>query len=553
MPGVDGESFTLTGTGTETPEISLAEGRWSVTAELSHQRNCLPDPCSLEQVSIQMEHTDPDRRDPYVPIDHWMLRHESAKSSREHIEAWYLDPTLLWVGRLGQVKSGPQRLVVTVEPSVHWTLTFEDYEAFPPPDPAGADGESFALSGTGPARREVWLAEGTWTMILDISSNTVCDFPCPTLFRLPDPAAAPREIVVRSGTGPERRPWNERCEDPATCVPRDFFVSVRPLSGVIGAQFFDTASDWRGTHDNLRVADGLEWYFPTGPLVIHIDVAAQAEWTVSFVAPGELPPPAADAGPGAAGESFTLTGTGRERHDVSLAEGRWTMRAEALIETECGDEPCPSGYLRVRVYDDDPLSEDTLIPIDLEEETSLRRVGEDSSLMGEEYLWVGYLGDIPAGSQSIVVSAEPTTQWTLTFEDFAGPTPHVDPAGARGETFTVSGTGPGRRELRLAEGTWTMLMEVSNNVLNCEEPDDQCTVKLLLIVLQGAGGPLQAFFEATRHFSESFQLRVANDGSAYHPMGTLHLALDVAPIAEWTVTFVAPGDPIPTPAPTPGS
>lgn len=229
------------------------------------------------------------------------------------------------------------------------------------------------------------------------------------------------------------------------------------------------------------------------------------------------------------------------------------MRAEALIETECGDEPCPSGYLRVRVYDDDPLSEDTLIPIDLEEETSLRRVGEDSSLMGEEYLWVGYLGDIPAGSQSIVVSAEPTTQWTLTFEDFAGPTPHVDPAGARGETFTVSGTGPGRRELRLAEGTWTMLMEVSNNVLNCEEPDDQCTVKLLLIVLQGAGGPLQAFFEATRHFSESFQLRVANDGSAYHPMGTLHLALDVAPIAEWTVTFVAPGDPIPTPAPTPGS
>ena len=306
-----------------------------------------------------------------------------------------------------------------------------------------------------------------------------------------------------------------------------------------------------GTHDNLRVADGLEWYYPTGPLVIDIDVAAQAEWTVSFVAPEEIPPIPDDAGPGAAGESFTLTGIGRERHEVSLAEGRWLLRAEALTKAQCGREPCPKGYLRVRMSAGDPGSQDPIIPIDLEEEAGLRRAGEDFWLRGEEYVWVGYLGDIQKGTQRIVVSAEPTTEWTLTFEDYDGPPAHVDAAGARGETFAVSGTGPARREVRLAEGTWTMLMEVSNNVLNCEEPDDPCTVKLLLIVLQGAGGPLQAFFEHTRHYSESFELRVADDRSGYQPMGTLYLALDVAPIAEWMVTFVAPGDPIPTPTPTP--
>ena len=551
VPGADGAPFTLTGTGTETREIALAEGRWSVTAELSHQRNCLPDPCSLEQFSVQMEHADPGRREPYVLIYHWMLVHERVRSSRERLEVWYLDPTLLRVGRLGAVKSGPQRLVVTVDPSVHWTLTFEEYESFPPPDPAGADGESFALTGTGPARREVRLAEGTWTMIMDISNNTVCDFPCPTLFRLPDPAAAPREIVVRSGVGRERRPWNERCEDPDPCVPRDFQIYLWPLSGVLRAQFIDTASDWTGAHDNLRVADGLEWYYPTGPLVIDIDVAAQAEWTVSFFAPGELPPVPDDAGPGAAGESFALIGTGRERHEVSLAEGRWSLRAEALTRAQCGREPCPKGYLRVRMSAGDPTLQDPIFPIDLEEDAGLRRAGEDFWLMGEEYLWVGRLGDIQTGTQRLVVSAEPTTEWTLTFEDYDGPFPHVDPAGVRGETFALSGIGRARRELILAEGTWTMLIEISNNVLHCDEPDDPCTAHLFLIVLSGTGGDAQLFSKQTRHFSESYELQIGQGLEADHPPGTKHLNLNVAPISEWTVTFVAPGDPIPTPTPAP--
>ena len=376
MPGADGAPFTLTGTGTETREIALAEGRWSVTAELSHQRNCLPDPCSLEQFSVQMEHADPDRQDPYFPIDLGMLGHATARSSRERLETWYLDPTLLWVGRHGAVKSGMQRLVVTVDPPVHWTLTFEEYEALPPPDPAGADGESFTLSGTGAAWREIRLAEGTWTMIVDISNNTVCDFPCPSPPSRPSlsPSAAFGESVVSSGAGPAQRPWNERCQDPDPCVPRYLFIEVLPLGGVIGAQFFDTASDWTGTQDNLRVADGLEWYFPTGPMVIYIDVAGQAEWTLSFVAPGEFPPVPVDAGPGAAGESFTLTGTGRARHEVSLAEGRWLLRAEALINrAECGREPCPKRVLEGSAVDaGDPTSEDTIIPIDLEEEAGQR-------------------------------------------------------------------------------------------------------------------------------------------------------------------------------------
>ena len=97
-----------------------------------------------------------------------------------------------------------------------------------------------------------------------------------------------------------------------------------------------------------------------------------------------------------------------------------------------------------------------------------------------------------------------------------------------------------------------MLMEVTKNVLNCDEPDDPCTAKLLLIVLGRA--PVvptnySSSSRATIRRATSYESWTGGRGTS--PMGTLRLILDVAPIAEWTVTFVAPGDPIPTPTPTP--
>ena len=96
-----------------------------------------------------------------------------------------------------------------------------------------------------------------------------------------------------------------------------------------------------------------------------------------------------------------------------------------------------------------------------------------------------------------------------------------------------------------------MLIEISNNVLHCDEPDDPCTAHLFLIVLSGTGGDAQLFSKQTRHFSESYELQIGQGLEADHPPGTKHLNLNVAPIAEWSVTFVAPGDAIPTPTPTP--
>ena len=105
--------------------------------------------------------------------------------------------------------------------------------------------------------------------------------------------------------------------------------------------------------------------------------------------------------------------------------------------------------------------------------------------------------------------------------------------------------------MRLAEGTWTMLIEISDNVLNCEAPDDPCTAHLFLIVLSDSGGNARLFFEQTRHFWESYELRIGQGLADDHPPGTMHLNLNVAPIAEWSVTLVAPGDPVPTPTPAP--
>ena len=254
MPGADGAPFTFTGTGTETHEIALAEGRWTLTGQASVKSNCRRDPCPILPLTVQVDDGDPPRQDPYNRYrqdPYTAITLDIAQRPRNFgLEVSRGTTQLLWVGRLGYIKSGTQRLVVMAEPSVDWTLAFEDYDGpFPPSDPAGADGESFTIAGTGPAKREIRLAVGTWTMIMAVSNNF-------------------------------------DCLGPRTCPPGNLFIGLETLGGGLGADFFDTASDWTGTHDDLRVADGLEWYYPTGPLVVTVDVEPQAKWTVTLVAPG---------------------------------------------------------------------------------------------------------------------------------------------------------------------------------------------------------------------------------------------------------------------------
>ena len=253
--GADGRYFRLSGTGPATPEVALADGRWTVNVRALVENECRRDPCPTVSFRVQVDHADPIRQEPYIPID---LGEIGFSSEGRRGDSWRRDTNLLWVGPMGDIRSGTQRLAILTEPATEWVMTFGDHQAlFPPPNPAGAAGESFTLSGTGPARRVVRLAEGTWQMTIAVSNNYVC-------------------------------------RGSRNCSPGHLFFGLEPHGGGLAAHFFDTASDWTQTYYDLGVADGHEWYFPTGPLVLAIDVEPQGEWSVTFVAPGApkpTPPP----------------------------------------------------------------------------------------------------------------------------------------------------------------------------------------------------------------------------------------------------------------------
>ena len=258
--GADGAPFTLAGTGSATHEVTLVEGRWTLIGRAFGQPDsndmpgCQREPCPPPEVKVEVDDGDPPRQDLYNP------RFRDPYPALT-VQAGFETSDLLWVGRLGYVKSGTQRIIITAESGARWELIFEDYVGpFPPPDPAGVRGESFTLSGTGPAFREIRLAEGTWSMAVDVSKNF------------------------------------HDCKDPGDrCLPAALAIEIEALDGSSSVHgFHEVASDWTQTYDDLRVADGREWHYPTGPLVVEVSVVPRAEWTVTFVAPGApmpTPPP----------------------------------------------------------------------------------------------------------------------------------------------------------------------------------------------------------------------------------------------------------------------
>ena len=257
--GADGAPFTLSGTGSATRDVALVEGRWTLIGraffepDSAAKPGCQREPCPSLKLTVEVDDGDPPRHDQYNPRlwdPYPALTVDLPYGATAVYESSHI---LLWVGRLGFVKSGTQRIIVTAQSAVRWELVFEDYDGpFLPPDPAGARGESFTLSGTGPAFREIRLAEGTWSVTVDVSKNSY------------------------------------DCEHPEDrCAPAALAVEIEALDGSSSSVgFHETASHWTRTYDNLRVADGREWHYPTGPLVVEVDVVPRAQWTVTFVAPG---------------------------------------------------------------------------------------------------------------------------------------------------------------------------------------------------------------------------------------------------------------------------
>lgn len=125
----------------------------------------------------------------------------------------------------------------------------------------------------------------------------------------------------------------------------------------------------------------------------------------------------------------------------------------------------------------------------------------------------------------------------------------------RGESFTISGTGPALREIRLAEGTWSVTVDVSKNTHDCEDPGDRCIPAALAIEVEALDGssPTLGFHEVASDWTQTYDnLRVEDGRELHYPTGPLVVEVYVVQRAEWTVTLVAPGAPMPTPTPTPG-
>ena len=266
--------------------------------------------------------------------------------------------------------------------------------------------------------------------------------------------------------------------------------------------------------------------------------------------PSPTPSPTATPRP-----TFTISGTGPEAHEIELPEGSWTVRTELLTKNSCLRDPCPIEYFEVRVDHADPDYEGRYTPIDLQIRRLSLGEGQETLHVDTRRLWVGRLGDVESGMQRVVIRAELNTEWTLTFEDHGGPSPAPPSAGAAGKSFTISGTGPARREINLAEGTWRAVVDISGNSLHCADPGDRCVPARMWIDLTSlAHDRLESLMHrVASEWTGRVPLVVTNRHSV--PPGPVVVRVNVVPKAKWTLTFIANGDPIPAlrsiPTPTP--
>ena len=98
-----------------------------------------------------------------------------------------------------------------------------------------------------------------------------------------------------------------------------------------------------------------------------------------------------------------------------------------------------------------------------------------------------------------------------------------------------------------------LFVNVSNNY-QCESSGDRCFAPDSWIVLESRDGSvILGLGNRERDWAMSEGLRIKAGQDRRHESGSLavNLGVDVAPMAEWTLVFVAPGEPTPTPTPTP--
>ncbi len=253
--------------------------------------------------------------------------------------------------------------------------------------------------------------------------------------------------------------------------------------------------------------------------------------------PTPTPPPTLEptALPGADGAPFTLTGTGRGTREVTLAAGIWTVAVEVSTNEACLRGTCVADHFVVQI---EPLGgKGSAVPVNT-------IAGEWT---GRAALRVG-AGDraLTPGHQRVSVRAAPTAEWTLTFMAYTGAAPTTSPTAS---SFVLIGTGTDVREITLAAGTWTVAMDVSENVICIQM--NVCVVEYFAVELEsldGTGLAAPANTYAGEWIGRA-ALRVGAGDRALTP-GRQLVSITAAPMAEWILIFEAPADAAPTPSPT---
>ena len=191
-------------------------------------------------------------------------------------------------------------------------------------------------------------------------------------------------------------------------------------------------------------------------------------------------------------------------------------------------------------------------------------------ILGAVLLGSAACGDAPreptaaAPSPTASATASPSPEPTPTAhpgpdrDPDAGPTPTLAPEPTATATatarphVTLSGTGPATRDIIIpTEGTWTMTIDVSKNS-RCDDAKRCRRAELKIGLDTRGGGSSLVVAETASDWTGQIRLRIANRSGSYAP-GVRIVTVNVAPMAEWMLTFVPPGAPVPTqrPAATP--
>ena len=238
-------------------------------------------------------------------------------------------------------------------------------------------------------------------------------------------------------------------------------------------------------------------------------------------------------------QAFKVVGIGTDAREITLAAGLWRLTMEVSKNSECVGETCIAALFAVEVETVGSAAY----------ELAANTIAED--WQGSVALRAGSeLLDLAPGKQVVSVTAALTAEWTLTFRPTSGAetaggaqesieipviTASTGPTTESGQSISVSGNGTDVREIELADGLWTLHMEMSRNrdcVLGT------CVAALFAVEVESVAGT--GYELAANTIAEDWQgtvaFRVGSELLDLAP-GNQIVSITAASTGEWILTF----------------